>query len=172
MSANRTDPGKGGSLVGFLAVTAASLFGLHGAVAGLAPASVLSASAASAGAGVFGAAAAALSAAAGSDPEPDSKPVGKDVAMLHFRSSGSSAVPGAWKADVRIPVSGEGSAHVRIRSPRRASGTFSFCGVSVPVVDGRAEIPLAALRASLSRGGISFALPSSSAVPGAPFLEI
>ena len=92
--------------------------------------------------------------------------------MLHFRSSGSSATPGAWKADVRIPVSGEGSATVRIRAPRLASGTFSFCGVSVPVRKGRGEIPLSALRASLSRGGVSFALPGSSPVPGAPFLEI
>lgn len=92
--------------------------------------------------------------------------------MLHFRSSGSAVTHGAWKADVRIPISGEGSASVRLRAPRLASGTFTFCGVSVPVENGRAEIPLAALRASLSRGGVSFALPGSSPVPGAPFLEV
>lgn len=183
LSAKHGKSDGGNALLEFLGLTAASIFGLHGAAALAASPTAALAGAALAGAvphgaSVAGAALSALKGAAaivsdaGQEQDSTSNPTGKDTAMLHFRSSGSSAVPGAWKADIRIPVSGKGAAIVRIRQPRRASGTFMFCGLTVPIREGRGEIPLDRLRASLSRGGVSFALPSSSPVPGAPYLEV
>ena len=101
---------------------------------------------------------------------------GRRFAVLKFRSTesarGADATGRRWRATLMIPVSDEGRIEVLLTVPRRATGTFFFCGTETAISDGRGTIPLRAIRAGLSRGGVAFARSGASPVPGAPFLEI
>ncbi len=169
----------GGALLGFLARVAAPIFGAHGAVAvGTASfagtVGAVGATAVPPLAAAGAAAAALLGGAKGNGGLVAAKAAsaGRAYVTLHFRSVRPKDPDRRWVADMRFPVVADGIVAVRLRVPRRGSGTFHFCGIAVQVSNGRAEFPLAKLRAALSRGGVAFARPSSSPVPGAPFLQV
>ena len=94
-----------------------------------------------------------------------------DIPVLHFRSTDGKGAGKSWKADLRLPSEPGGRCDIRMRTPRSAAGIFHLCGQDIPVVRGRGEIPLPVLRASMPKGGVSFALPGAEPIAGTPFLE-
>ena len=148
---------------------------LGGGVAAAAP--MASAAVSTAAASPLGVLAAAVATALGNGKEEEraakqpttAEPVRKTV-TLRFRSALQQPAL-RWQANLGIPVVGDKPIAVRLVTPRQATGTFHFCGISIPIAKGCGEIPLSALRAGLSRGGVAFARPGASPVPGAPFLE-
>lgn len=180
---------SGGSLLAWLAGAGAAMLAPCGAVAGVA--SVAPGAVASLGGagGFVGGALAVLAGAAekalGGSGHANGKitakcsgapPAGRRrLAVLKFRSAenarGADSANRRWRATLMIPISDEGRIEVLLTTPRRATGTFFFCGTETAIADGRGAIPLRAIRAGLSRGGVAFAFPSASPVPGAPFLE-
>lgn len=183
------DSASGGSLLEWLVGAGAAMLAPCGAVAGVA--SVASGAVAPLGSasGVVGGALAVLAGAAEKELGGSGHATGKitakcsgappagrrRLAVLKFRSAenarGADSANRRWRATLMIPVSDEGRIEVLLTAPRRATGTFFFCGTETAIADGRGTIPLRAIRAGLSRGGVAFALPGASPVPGAPFLE-
>ena len=95
-----------------------------------------------------------------------------EYALLRFRSA-SNASSERWEAELRIPIDENADAiAVHVIVPRCASGTFVFCGIAVSIATGRGTLPVAAFRAGLSRGGVSFARAGAAPVPGAPFWKV
>lgn len=176
---------SGGALLGFLAQVAAPFLS-GGAAAAIAPLASAATGAAGAVASPLGVLAAAVAGAIGGDDAAGGSestgsgatptalrataPAKKNV-TLRFRSAVEEQDK-RWQANLCIPVVGNGPIVVRLVTPRQATGTFHFCGISIPIAKGCGEIPLSALRAGLSRGGVAFARPGATPVPGAPFLEV
>ena len=164
----------GMSVLDWIGAAVAPLLG-GGGVAALTPFASAAAGAAGSPLGVL---AAAVSNALGKNGEeegaaaeqPTSTASVRQTVTLRFRSAVQSPDL-RWQANLCIPVVGNGSIVVRLVTPRQATGTFHFCGISTPIEKGRGEIPLPAIRAGLSRGGVAFARPGATPVPGAPFLQ-
>ena len=95
-----------------------------------------------------------------------------EYALLRFRSA-SDAAGERWEAELLIPTAeDDGAITVHVIVPRRASGTFKFCGSVVAIAGGCGAFPVADFRAGLSRGGVSFARAGAAPVPGAPFWKV
>ena len=163
----------GMSVLDWIGAAVAPLLGCGG-VAAVAPFASATAGAAGSPLGVL-AAAVASALDSGKKEEcaaerPTSTASVRQSVTLRFRSAVQSPAL-RWQANLCIPVAGNGPIIVRLVTPRQAIGTFSFCGISTPIAKGRGEIPLPAIRAGLSRGGVAFARPGATPVPGAPFLQ-
>lgn len=182
------DTASGGSLLEWLAGAGAAMLAPC-AVAGVSSIAPGAAAPLGGAGGAIGGALAVLAGAAGKALGGFSPATGKIAAkcagestagrrrfaILKFRSTesarGAAAAGRRWRATLLVPVSDEGRIGVLLTVPRRATGVFFFCGTETAISDGRGTIPLSAIRAGLSRGGVAFALPGASPVPGAPFLE-
>lgn len=94
---------------------------------------------------------------------------------LRFRANGPDTSATHWTAVLRLDRADIANLAVAIELPNRpgvrVDGTFTLCGISVPVADGHAALPLEEFRLSHAVGGVSFAPAGSAPVPGTIILS-
>jgi len=120
----------------------------------------------------FGAAAGTASfalAAGDSAPAASAAAPAEDVRFV-FASEGAEDAPGAWRAELLVPARAVPDTMLAVRvadgagSP--AEGALRLSGVTLPLADGRAELPFGLFLAGIADTGVFLRRPDGTETPG------
>ena len=87
-----------------------------------------------------------------------------------FASEGSSDASGAWRAELRVPPKATSDTMLTIKvcdsSDRPAEGVFSLAGCSLPITEGKAEMPFGMFLAGIQNTEVGLCRPDGQPVGG------